>query len=280
MQKISAYSKCFRYGNIALAHHSSAKQTEFCVFLASFFTSRFHPMTTRKYTAVLFDLDGTLRASLPEGFEAFVEFAGRVGLSLNNEQVATVEREAHRYWGGRQVDKDMIRYDQRKFWINYNQLLLSKIGAADCADCAERINDLFDEYEPVDVIFADSRIVLKALRERGFIIGLVSNREGDLWPLMESYGLDQYFHFTLAGGEIKSYKPDERIFLKALEMASQAHGATLTVRDALYVGDNYFADVEGSRGVGMDSVLIDHRNVFAGFEAVRVKRLRDVLNCV
>jgi putative hydrolase of the HAD superfamily len=97
---------------------------------------------------------------------------------------------------------------------------------------------------------------------------------------MESYGLDQYFHFTLAGGEIKSYKPDERIFLKALEMASQAHGATLTVRDALYVGDNYFADVEGSRGVGMDSVLIDHRNVFAGFEAVRVKRLRDVLNCV
>jgi hypothetical protein len=26
--------------------------------------------------------------------------------------------------------------------------------------------------------------------------------------------------------------------------------------------------------------LIDHRNVFASFDAVRVKRLRDVLNCV
>ena len=235
-------------------------------------------MTTRKYTAVLFDLDGTLRASMPEGFEAFVEFAGRVGLSLNNEQVATVEREAHRYWGGRQVDKDMIRYDQRQFWINYNQLLLGAIGETDCADCAEKINDLYDEYDPVDVVFADSRVVLKTLRERGYIIGLVSNREGDLGSLMESYGLAEFVHFTLAGGEIKSYKPNEPIFLKALEMASEAHGATVSATQALYVGDNYFADVEGSRGVGMDSVLIDHRNVFTGFEATRIKRLRDVLN--
>jgi FMN phosphatase YigB (HAD superfamily) len=237
-------------------------------------------MTTRKYTAVLFDLDGTLRASLPEGFEAFVEFAGRVGLSLSSEQVATVEREAHRYWGGRQVDKDMIRYDQRKFWINYNQLLLGAIGATDCADCAEKINDLYDEYDPVDVIFADSRVVLKTLREQGYIIGLVSNREGGLWPMMESYGLAEFIHFTLAGGEIKSYKPNEPIFLKALEMASEVYGAPISASQALYVGDNYFADVEGSRGVGMDSVLIDHRNVFASFDAVRVKRLRDVLNCV
>ncbi len=253
----------------------------FCACLLPTFVlspSLFLFMTTRKYTAVLFDLDGTLRASMPEGFEAFVEFAGRVGLSLNNEQVATVEREAHRYWGGRQVDKDMIRYDQRQFWINYNQLLLGAIGVTECKDCAEKINDLYDEYEPVDVIFADSRVVLKTLREQGYVIGLVSNREGDLWPLMESYGLAEFFHFTLAGGEIKSYKPNEPIFLKALEMASEAHGATISAKQALYVGDNYFADVEGSRGVGMDSVLIDHRNVFAGFDATRIKRLRDVLN--
>ena len=229
-------------------------------------------MSTKKYTAVLFDLDGTLRASMPEGFEAFVEYAGRVGISLTSEQMATVEREAHRYWGGRQVDKDMVRYDQRKFWINYNQLLLQAIGVADRSDHAETINDLFDEYDPVDMIFADARVVLKTLREQGYTVGLVSNRDGDLWPQMESYGLAEFFHFTLSGGQAKSFKPHEGIFLKALEMAGT------TADKALYVGDNYYADVEGSRGVDMDSVLIDHRNVFAGFDAVRVKRLRDVLN--
>jgi putative hydrolase of the HAD superfamily len=227
----------------------------------------------KKYIAALFDLDGTLRASLPEGWEAFVEYAGRIGISLDKSQVAAAEREAHRYWGGVQVDKDMARYDKREFWIRYNQLLLRQIGVYDDPNHAAQINDLFDEYDPVDVIFADSRAVLKTLRERGYTIGLVSNREGDLWPLAQQYGLAEFFHFTLSGEQAGSYKPNAGIFIKALEMAGN-----LAPHQALYIGDNYFADVEGSRNVGMDSVLIDHRDVFAGFNAQRVKRLRDVLN--
>lgn len=272
-----------------------------------------------KYVAVLFDLDGTLRASLPEGWEAFTEYAGRVGLSLDKAQMATLEREAHRYWGGRSVDEDMARWDKREFWVNYNQLLLNALGIAHASTCAAEINDLFDEYDPVDVIFADSRIVLKTLRERGYILGLVSNREEDLLPLVEQYGLAEFFHFTLSGGQAGIYKPHAGIFLKALEItrtflpnapveatttveakplraaaavASPAvtnlpddtlagPDATTTVtlkpEQVLYIGDNYYADIEGARGVNMDSILIDHRNVFVDFDATRVKRLRDVL---
>ena len=274
-----------------------------------------HPLVISKmskYVAILFDLDGTLRASLPEGWEAFTEFAGRVGITLDKAQMAALEREAHRYWGGRQVDEDMARWDKREFWVNYNQYLLNAIGVEHADTCAVQINDLFDEYDPVDVIFADSRVVLKTLRERGYILGLVSNREEDLMPLVEKYGLAEYFHFTLSGGQAGIYKPHAGIFLKALAMAqpfvaelasTQTIGVTsaATVASAavtnlpedeselvsassalepdqvLYVGDNYYADVEGARGVNMDSVLIDHRNVFVDFNATRVKRLRDVL---
>ena len=235
-----------------------------------------------KYLAVLFDLDGTLRASLPEGWEAFTEFAGRVGVTLDKAQMAALEREAHRYWGGRQVDEDMARWDQREFWVNYNQFLLNAIGVDHAATCAAQINDLFDEYDPVDVVFADSRMVLKTLRERGYILGLVSNREQDLQPLVEQYGLAEFFHFTLSGGQAGIYKPHAGIFLKELEMtrpfvAEAIVTTSLEPHQVLYVGDNYYADVEGARGVNMDSVLIDHRNVFVDFNATRVKRLRDVL---
>lgn len=220
----------------------------------------------------MFDLDGTLRANQPEGFEAFIEYAGRVGLALTEHQIKICEREAHRYWASARVDVDIARFDQRGFWVNYNQLLLNGMNAGqDCADCAHKIQDLFDTYEPQDVVFADARPVLQTLRDAGYTLGLVSNREEDLTPRVESYGLTEFFHFTLSAGQAGCYKPDPCIFYKALEMANaQAH-------ETVYIGDNFFADVAGALNVGMDAILIDQHDVFEKYYNVRVKRLRDVL---
>lgn len=224
------------------------------------------------YIAIFFDLDGTLRASQPEGFEAFVEYAGRVGLALTEEQIKACEREAHRYWSSPQVDDDMARFDKRDFWVNYNSTLLDRIGVQGCADCAHRIQDLFDHYEPEDMVFGDARDVLKTLRKAGYTLGLVSNRDTDLAPIVERYGFEGFFSFTLWAGLVKSFKPDRVIFDKALEMAGN-----VPPQRALYIGDNYFADVVGARNVGMDALLIDPRDVFAGMYDRRVRRLRDVL---
>ena len=229
----------------------------------------------KKYKAVLFDLDGTLRTSQPEGFEAFVEYASRVGLALTKDQIYCVEREAHRYWSGTRADEDMAHYDQREFWVNYNRLLLHAIGIKDQDDSAHQINDLFDEYDPIDVIFADSRVVLKTLKAEGYTVGLVSNREEDLAPLVEKYGLTEFFDFTLSAGQAGCYKPAPGIFEKALIMAGN-----IAAPDAVYVGDNYFADVVGARNVGMHVVLVDPRNIFADHYNYRVRHLRDVLKLI
>lgn len=228
-----------------------------------------------KYSAIFFDLDGTLRASLPEGFEAFIEYAGRVGIALTDAQIAACEREAHRYWASSLVDVDMARFDRREFWVNYNQRLLTAIGVQDCPDCAHRIQDLFEHYDPEDIVFGDARTVLKTLHQAGYTLGLVSNRDTDLAPIIERYGFQEFFHFTLWATLAGSFKPDRVIFEKALALAGG-----LAPHTVLYVGDNYFADVVGAQGVGMDVVLIDPRNVFAGMYDKRVRRLRDVLHYV
>jgi HAD superfamily hydrolase (TIGR01549 family) len=229
-------------------------------------------MSTRPYSAVLFDLDGTLRANQPEGFEAFVEYAGRVGLALSTHQIQLCEREAHRYWASARVDADIARFDQRGFWVNYNQLLLNAMNIGqNCEDCAHRIQDLFEGYAPQDVVFADARPVLQTLREAGYTLGLVSNRAEDLRPRVESYGLAEFFDFTLSAGEAGCYKPDPPIFYKALAMANAQAG------EAVYIGDNFFADVVGPLNIGMDAILIDPRDVFERYYSARVKRLQDVL---
>ncbi|MCS7087414.1 MAG: HAD family hydrolase [Thermoflexales bacterium] len=222
--------------------------------------------------AVIFDLDGTLRANQPEGFEAFVEYAGRVGIQLTERQIKICEREAHRYWASAQADVDLARYDKRSFWVNYNQILLNAMNVRNCEDCAQRIQDFFEHYEPQDVVFADTRPVLTQLKRAGYILGLVSNREEALQPIVEQYGFTEFFDFTLSAGEAGCYKPDPRIFYRALELAGG-----LDPEEAVYIGDNFFADVVGPLNIGMDAILVDPRDVFERYYTRRVKRLREVL---
>lgn len=231
-------------------------------------------MPPRTYKAILFDLDGTLRANQPEGFEAFVTYARQIGLTLSEEQAKICEREAHRYWASDRVDADMARYDQRGFWVNYNQILLNAMNVAHlCEDCAERIQDLFENYNPQDVVFPDTQPVLRALRAAGYTLGLISNREEPLDDCAAHYGISEFFHFTLSAGQAGCYKPDPRIFYQALALAGDIAPA-----QAVYIGDNYFADVIGALNVGIDAILVDPRDVFARYYPVRVKRLSEVLD--
>jgi putative hydrolase of the HAD superfamily len=230
----------------------------------------------RRYTAILFDLDGTLRAHDPEGFEAFLDYAQRAGLSLSALQKAQCERAVHRYWAdGAQVSGHLARFDERGFWVNYNQVLLDAMGVRSCDDCAHRIQDFFEHYDPADVLFPDTPLVLARLHAEGYTLGLVSNRDGNLDGVTRNYGIDRYFRFTLSGGQAGVFKPDPAIFRQALKLAGGVPASR-----AVYIGDNYYADVLGARAVGMDAILIDPRGVFRDMCDPSVARLRDVLDLI
>ena len=239
-------------------------------------TSLLKATCMEKYSAILFDLDGTLRANQPEGFQVFIEYAARVGIALTSQQIEVCEREVHRYWAdGAQVVDHLSRYDERGFWVNYNQVLLDAMGIRNQPDAADLIQDQFEHYAPQDVVFADTPVVLQTLRTAGYTLGLVSNRDRELDTLATQYGFRQYFAFTLSGGQARSFKPDPGIFLQALRLAGD-----VPPEQALYVGDNYYADVLGARGVGMDALLIDPHDVFRDFYPKRIKNLKEVLSCL
>lgn len=229
-----------------------------------------------KYTAVLFDLDGTLRANQPEGVEVFIEYAARVGYALTEDQVRQCERAVHHYWAdGAQVADHLSRYDERGFWVNYNQLLLSAVGVHADTTVAEKIQDEFEHYSPQDVVFADTPLVLQTLQHAGYVVGLVSNRDHELDTLATRYGFRQYLNFTLSGGQARSFKPDAGIFRMALQMAGN-----LSPTQVVYVGDNYYADVVGALNVGMDAILVDPHDIFRTEYTRRVRTLKEVLTLI
>ncbi len=87
-------------------------------------------------------------------------------------------------------------------------------------------------------------------------MGVISNREKPFQAEIELLGLSPYFDFSMAGGEVNAWKPEPEIFLHACQRVE------VSPQEAVYVGDNYFADVVGARRAGLQPVLYDPRGIF------------------
>jgi putative hydrolase of the HAD superfamily len=223
--------------------------------------------------AVLFDLDGTLKFSRPSSLDAFLKFSAELGLTLCAEAQRNVERWTHAYWAGKHNGYARAVPDPEAFWLNYTRGMLTAAGVEDTFAYTPAIVRAFNErYHSEPYVPAEAHTVLRTLRDKGYTLGLVSNREGDLAPLATELGLGDYFHFTLSGEQANSWKPDARIFLLACEMAKAAS------RECLYVGDNYYADVVGAQAAGLVPVLLDPHGLFPEAACVRIVSLNDLLS--
>lgn len=215
--------------------------------------------------AILYDLDGTLRFNQPSGHEFFLDHALRLGVAVSSEDRRRTAIWEHRYWAeSAEVLGDMVEFaDSDTFWVNYSrrQLEAAGISAEQAQALAPEIQKIMKVYyQPQDVILPETYAVLGQLRDAGYILGVVSNRERPFGEYLNERGLAALVHFSIAGGEAGSKKPAKGIFEYALRQAG------VSADQALYVGDSYFADVVGARGAGIQPVLYDPQGVFDGFE--------------
>jgi len=226
--------------------------------------------------AILFDLDGTLRFNRPSGLEAFLQFSAELGLALSADAQRNVERWTHAYWSGKDSGFILTLPDREAFWRTYTRGMLTAAGIEDASLAyTQAIVRAFGErYHAEPYIPDETHTVLRTLRESGYTLGLVSNRADDLTPIAADMGLGDCFHFTLSGGQVGARKPDVRIFVRACEMANAAPP------ECVYVGDNFYADVQGAQAAGLVPILLDPRDVFPDAECVRIAHLSDLLSVI
>jgi len=223
--------------------------------------------------SILFDFDGTLRHNDPVAHHFFFDHAVSLGAADSPENRREAMRWAHLYWNSRGAlisDTEKYGYDSPEFWLNYSWHYLRAFNCPDdlADDLAPALTrHMAENYEPVNRIEADTPTFLDGLRARGYVLGLVSNRSRPYLDLVESLGLTDYFDFIMAAGDVNSWKPDAEIFHQALDRAGTR------AEEAIYVGDNYYADIVGARAAGLHPVLFDPEEIFPDADCVVIDAL-------
>jgi len=96
--------------------------------------------------------------------------------------------------------------------------------------------------------------LLQRLKDRGTRMAVVSNSfDGHTKLIMEKLGLSQFFEVLVDSGDARAYKPMKEPFDYALG------GLGVESTSALYVGDEYLADMVGAWRAGMKSVWVNSR---------------------
>lgn len=115
---------------------------------------------------------------------------------------------------------------------------------------AARIFEL-DTLPDMYRVFEDVGPTLQVLRDAGYHMSIISNHEWDLPDLVTGLGLAGYFDAVVTSARSGYRKPHPLAYQHALNKLAVAP------QDALMVGDDPQADVQGAQGVGIKAVLLD-----------------------
>lgn len=180
---------------------------------------------------------------------ALSEAAHSVGLEVSADALRDAEPKAKRRYEA--AMKGGVSHEAG--WDLQMQAIYELAGlhaeqAAHAARAAKEAHDVFNLWRKVP---DDLKPALLRAKQAGIRLGVVSNSEGKLDDLFARVGLTDIFEHVVDSALEGVRKPDPEIFVRALARFGVAPERTL------YAGDIPQVDVDGSRGVGMDAVLID-----------------------
>jgi putative hydrolase of the HAD superfamily len=202
-----------------------------------------------QFEAVLFDAGDTLIRLSGSGEALLHRAAATLGVdALDPEEVAQVwSRVLDRSSTAEELAKgrDLSNSRHREVWM----------ALYDAAGCERLAPGLSEELYGLTVsaesweAFPDTLPTLKALRERGLPVGIVSDTGFDLRPAMDLLGLSPFIDTVVMSFEYGVCKPAARVFLTACD---QLH---VHPERTLMVGDNPLTD-SGAVAAGMYVFLL------------------------
>ncbi len=224
--------------------------------------------------AVFFDLYNTLACYDPPREQLQESACREFGLSVASEAIKAALPVADDYYYQENARSNIEKrspQDRDAVYGEYERRLLGAAGVEVPAQTAFQIHTRLRSYDTRMVLYNDVPHTLAQLRERGLTLGLISNVDHDMSPLLRLLGLDTCLDFMVTSWEVGSDKPRAPIFHTALERAG------VPPSEAIHVGDQYRIDVVGAQGVGIQALLIDRDDFYPHIsDCPRIRSLSQV----
>lgn len=229
-------------------------------------------------STILFDLDGTILHLDPPGLETFHNFIQEMGVQFTRANARKAERWVYRYWAqSPELLEDTERFGPRDnngaFWRNHarRHLMVLGVDPAEADALSGKVTEwIFSDYRPTEYVPEEIFETIQLLSQRGYYLGIVSNRNAPLKSILEQFGMDEFIEVACAAGEVGYWKPDPRIFM------SVAAETGIDLRETVYVGDNFYADVRAARSAGLTPILFDINRLFPQAKCLIIRNFSEL----
>jgi putative hydrolase of the HAD superfamily len=193
--------------------------------------------------AVTFDVGGTLIEPWPSVGHVYAEVAaqhGWAGLSIE-----ALNREFGKAW----ANLGVFRYTKAE-WLGLVNATFQGVIAEPAGPAL--FAELYEQFATPESwhVFKDVLPTLRVLSQLGLKLGIISNWDRRLGPLLGHLGLREFFDAVIISCYAGETKPSKVIYQKAVKRLRVPPEAIL------HVGDSLEADVEGARNAGLQSLWL------------------------
>ncbi len=191
--------------------------------------------------AVLFDFDETLQ-DRTEAFEHYMDNFFKLYLPEIKGEELEKRREDMRVTGkGGYVNR-----------VEWYTLLINMWGWKNSPPAEELAHHYDYTFGNCNVIFPNSEPLLKELKRRGYILGVITNGPSVLQNhKMQQSGLMPYMDVLVVSGDYGVHKPDPQLFRIAAEKIG------VKCEECVYVGDHPVNDIQGALASGMKAIRMN-----------------------
>ncbi|MGA6828357.1 HAD-IA family hydrolase [Nitrospira sp. NS4] len=164
-----------------------------------------------------------------------------------------------------------LKQSERLWWFDIVHNVFYRVGMFEGFD--EFFEEVFEVFaDPATwTLYPETEHVLGTLKARGMELGIISNFDSRLFPVLRGLGIERYFDTVTISSLSQAAKPAPKIFQLALEKHA------VDPEEAVHVGDSLREDVEGAAKAGLTSVLIDRSPAEAAPGIHRISSLDQLL---
>jgi len=207
--------------------------------------------------AVFFDAAGTLFHVKGSVAEIYLRHAEKYGVKSSSAMLDAVSAAFKRAFREAPPpafavsNPSDIKRCERLWWFDIVHNVFYRVGMFDGFD--EYFDDVFHAFEGPAywTLYPETLSILKALKERGMELGIISNFDSRLFTVLRGLGLAEFFDTVTISTLAHAAKPSSRIFQLALDKHA------LDPDEAIHVGDSVRDDLEGACRAGLHGALVD-----------------------